>query len=128
MLTKKQLNTLNEMLNDTYITGKNLIKKIIWMNTVKTKYKVGDKVIFSDHRLGLRVYGTRVIDFVGVITEIKFSLVDDDKTTVYEIEYKLSNGETKKIWVKEFEISRKTTTKNLVNKVGNGETSFILSI
>ena len=58
MLTKKQLNTLNEMLNDTDITGKNLIKKIIWMNTVKTKYKVGDKVIFSDHRFGLRVYGT----------------------------------------------------------------------
>ena len=70
----------------------------------------------------------RVIDFVGVITEIKFSLVDNDKTTAYEIEYKLSNGETKKIRVKEFEISRKTTTKNLVNKVGNGETSFILSI
>lgn len=128
MLTKKQLNTLNEMLNDTDIAGKKLIKKIIWINTVETKYKVGDKVIFGDHRLGLRVYGTRVIDFVGTITEIKFSLIDNDKTILYRIEYKLSNGETKKIWVEDFEISRKTTAKNLVNKVGNGETSFILSI
>lgn len=128
MLTKKQLNTLNEMLNETDIIGKNLIQKIIWMNTIKTKYKVGDKVVFSDRKFESRVCGTRVIDFVGTIVKIRFSQLSNDSTILYEIEYKLSNGETKTTLVEESEISRKTTAKNLINKVGDGETSFMLSI
>lgn len=124
MLTKKQLNTLNEMLANVDVKGKDSIQKIIWMNTVKSTYKVGDNVIFSDRKNGLIMYGTRVIKFIGTITKIDYAW--PSKVLLYEIEFSLSNGETKKMWFEESSISRKTAAKNLINKVGNGETSFML--
>ena len=125
MLTKKQLNALNETLANVDVKGKGSIQKVIWMNTIKPTYKVGDNVIFSsDRKSGLIMYGTRVIKFIGTITEIDYAW--PSKVLLYEIEFRLSNGETKKMWFEESNISRKTTAKNLINKVGDGETSFML--
>ena len=113
MLTKTQLNQLNKILEDEKVRSKGLLKNFIWCNTVKTKYNKGDKVILTDRRLTLS--GTPVINFIGIVTEI--ILFPKEKMISYAVEIKLSNGKTDIDYFQENQIIRKTTSKNLINKV-----------
>lgn len=124
MLTKTQITALNKMLESENVKGKKLLERFIWCNTVKPKYKEGDKVIFTDRSLILS--GTRVINFIGTVTKIE--LFSADKIILYTIEVKLSNGHTEITYAQENKISRKTTTKNLINKVADKTGSSSISI
>lgn len=83
-MKEKYLEVLNEMLNDEEVKGKRRIEDLIWLNTVKPKFNVRDKVRFSSR--GAYICDVPIHDFHGVITEIrKFPM---DKLIQYKIWFK----------------------------------------
>ena len=111
-MKKSDIKKIEDIINQDNIIGKVLLKEFLWMNTTELKFKIGDKVLFSD--LGHRIYGVVVKDFVGVIKnyrywydrkrpsqsiisyEIEF-LFNNEKFTAYQTEDKIKKTKTKNI-------------------------------
>lgn len=80
-MKKTQINALEKMLADENVKGKNFIEKVIWLNTAKPKFKIGDCFVVTDR--GHRIYGYPLNDVKSTITEIRYD------TSLFEIIYML---------------------------------------
>lgn len=87
-MKKSQLNALNKMMEDPDVKGKKLIDRVIWLNTVKPKYKVGDCYEVTDP--GHRIYDVPVRNFKARIEEVqKWSA---DKLIQYKLVAHVKSG------------------------------------
>lgn len=114
-LTKTQLNNLNKLKGDRELKGSQLLERYIWLNTVRPKYKIGDKIIFSSS-IGVTHFGNLVDNFKGVITNIRFDSIG--KTVVYTIEYDYSLNNKKyhsEAYERTSNIKGKTRAQKIVN-------------
>jgi hypothetical protein len=116
-MKKSDIKKIENIINQDNIKGKILLKEFLWVKTTEPKFKIGDKVLFSD--LSRRVYGVVVKDFVGTIKswrywydrenpnksfiryEIEF-IFNEEKFTSYQIERNIkktrkTNNDNKKI-------------------------------
>lgn len=82
-MTKQQLNTLQELMHDDTFNGKDLLGWLIWYNTDKPKYKVGDYVQFSEPHT--RIYGKQIINFNAKVVKVK--AFTREKVWLYELEF-----------------------------------------
>ena len=82
-MTHEQLNTLQELMHDDTFNGKDLLGWLIWYNTEKPKYKVGDYVKFTDY--SFRIYGKRIVNFNAKVVKVKAFL--KEKIWRYELEF-----------------------------------------
>ena len=67
-MNKKQVKVFEQLLNDKDFKGKKELEHLLWLNTSKPKYKVGDYV-WVTNRLR-KLYGQEVADFKGRIAEV----------------------------------------------------------
>lgn len=67
-MTNEQIKVFNELLADDTFKGKPQLKHLLWLNTNKPKYKVGDCFVISDR--GVKVFGYPVIDFKAKIDKV----------------------------------------------------------
>ena len=81
-MTKQQIKVFEELLKDKDFKGKKALKHLLWLNTSKPKFKVGDCFIVSDpgHRIG----NFPVKDFKAKIIEI--SSWRDEEDWFYHLE------------------------------------------
>lgn len=68
-MTPTQIKTLNQLLEDPSFKGKKQLKYLLWMNTSKPRFKIGDCFKITEH--GRTIYGYPVRDFKAKITEVK---------------------------------------------------------
>ena len=88
-MKKSDLKKLEEMRNDPTVKGKKLIDGVIWLNTVKPMFKMGECFEVSD--IGHRVYGVPVHNFHAEIKEV--SLFWQDKYIQYKLVAHLKVGD-----------------------------------
>lgn len=70
------------------IYGRNLLKEVIYRNTHRPDFEVGDIVIFCNY--DRRIYGYQLIDMVGRIVEANIiSDIDKNKNRTYCSLYKI---------------------------------------
>lgn len=81
-MTKKQLNVLNELMQDKDFKGKGTLDWLIWRNTCTPKFKIGDYVKITDY--ACRIYGHQVIDFNAKVIKIMYR--HGSKEVQYELE------------------------------------------
>lgn len=117
-MEKKQISKLLEaLLNAEGVKGKKLLERVLWLNTTKAKYNVGDVVIFSSP--GSYIYGVPVRSFYGVITKINY--FSDCHIISYSIDcpYTTKDGRSGITYqaTKEGNIERKTTKKTYQNLI-----------
>ncbi len=67
-MKKKELEVLESMLQDPDVKGRKLIERVIWLNTVAPKYKIGECFEVTDP--GHKVYGVPVKRFRARVTNI----------------------------------------------------------
>ena len=67
-MKKSQIKVFEELLADESFKGKQQLKHLLWMNTIKPKFKVGDCFVVSDR--GVKVFGYPVIDFKAKIDKV----------------------------------------------------------
>ena len=68
MLTAEQKKVFEDLLEDDNFIGKKSLTHLLWLNTTKPKYKIGDCFLVTEPHH--RVYGHPVKDFRGKITKI----------------------------------------------------------
>lgn len=128
-MTKKQIETLQKMMEQPDTKGKKLLDQVIWLNTVKPKYKVGDFVEVSDpgHYIG----GVPVKNFHARVDKVNF--VSAYKKIHYETYARAISGNRESqvfIYPEESEITRKV--KDDINILGkkDGEIhdEFVISL
>lgn len=88
MLTNEQVQFLEGLLNITEVKGKSHLRKVIWLNTVKPKFKEGDVIKFSE--LNSYTYGNRNIDMIGTVEKVfKWydGSIDGEKKICYGIRF-----------------------------------------
>lgn len=116
-MNKSDIKKLQDILAKEDTLGKELLKRVIWLNTTSAKYKVGDFVKFTD--LGHRIYGVPVKDFKGKI--VKITPHSDDRLYTYRIEIEVVAGDknlTTICCVQEKDISGKVrSNKNIIKPV-----------
>ena len=68
-MKKSQIKVFEELLKDNDFKGKKQLKHLLWLNTSKPKYEIGQyvKVTNTSHS----VYGYPVVNFKAKITEIR---------------------------------------------------------
>lgn len=81
-LTQEELTLLKELSTRKGIRGQRLLKNVVWLNTVESKFKVGDFVKFSNEIYSIK--GNKVINFSGKITMIEYQLLN--KSICYTIQ------------------------------------------
>lgn len=105
-MNKKQAKVFEQLLNDKDFKGKEQLEHLLWLNTSKPKYKVGD-CVWVTNRLR-KLYGQEVADFKGRVAEVysfdnsnewhyrveMIVLVDDKQTVVneYALESDIESG------------------------------------
>lgn len=67
-MNSKQVKVFKALLEDENFKGKEQLRHLLWLNTSKPKYKVGDCVRITNYQH--KVFGHQVIDFSGKIAEI----------------------------------------------------------
>ena len=89
-MERKDINTLKRLANEEDIKGKKLLERVIWLNTTKPKYEVGQLVVFSDR--DRTINGSAVINWVGRVKAVKPN--SKEKFYFYEltVKYKDING------------------------------------
>lgn len=92
-MKKSEIKMLEALCAQEGIKGKKLIKGVLWLNTVKPKYKEGDKVKVT-HR-GMRICGERVIEWNAVVTKVNYFWADKLVTYQTEVTYTLDGVEEK---------------------------------
>lgn len=85
-LTKKQVEFLEKLRNDTELNGRGLLRMFIIRNTYQPKYKVGDFVKITDDTYSY-IWGCRIVNVKAKIVEIDWWVRDKGKEYVqYECE------------------------------------------
>ena len=67
-MTKTELNTLQKLMKKEDTKGKKLLERVIWLNTTKPKYAIGDCYAITDK--GHYIYGVPVINMNAKILDI----------------------------------------------------------
>lgn len=83
-MTKGQINTFNKLLEDPNFKGKKHLRHLLWLNTSKPKFKVGDCFEVTDP--GHKLFGYPVKDFKAKIVEIKSWINEEEWFYSLEIE------------------------------------------
>jgi hypothetical protein len=126
-MERKDINTLKRLVSEENVKGKKLLERVIWLNTTKPKYKVGQLVIFSDR--ARTINGSKVINWVGRIKEV--SPNSKEKFYFYEltVKYKDKDGVVKETfgYGKEFELNS-TRKKDDVNYPLNNKSEDMIAI
>lgn len=126
-MKKTDLNVLERLLNEEGIKGKKLLRQFIWVNTVPSKYNVGDKVKVTDRRTTIN--GSRVIDWIGTVEKVRTVMSELRYTYDIKVKYITKDNVVKetKVFVNEYDV-KKTRAKNDINKPINtkdGQTTDI---
>ena len=125
-MERKDINTLKRLVGEN-VKGKRLLERVIWLNTTKPKYEVGQLVTFSD--CARTINGSKVINWVGRVKEI--SPNSEEKFYFYElvVKYKDKNGAIKETFgcAREFEL-KSTRKKEDVNYPLNNKSEDMISI
>lgn len=99
-MTKEQINVFETLLKDKDFIGKKSLKHLLWLNTSKPKFDIGDCFIVSDP--GHRVFNFPVKDFKAKI--IKVSSWRDEEDWFYTLEASVEyNGNQITITVHKYE-------------------------
>lgn len=116
MLSKKEVNQLKALLEREDLKAKKWLEDFIWRNTTEAKFKVGDIVKFSE--TNKYHYGTRPINWIGVITEVTYYR-DWNKERVirYTIEYQYKVAGTDEIEKSVTFHSENEISKNPMNRI-----------
>ena len=88
-MKKADLKKLQEMMNDPTVKGKKLIDRVIWLNTIEPKFKVGEYYEVTDP--GHRIYGVPVRNFHAEIKDIRYFHLD--KVIQYTLVSKVKVGD-----------------------------------
>lgn len=67
-MNRKQIKAFKALLEDENFKGKKELEHLLWLNTSKPKYKVGDYV-WVTNRLR-KLYGQEIADFKGKVAEV----------------------------------------------------------
>lgn len=66
-MKKSQIKVFEELLQDKDFKGKKSLKHLLWLNTVKPKYEIGQFVKVTNY--AHRIYGHQVINFKAKVIE-----------------------------------------------------------
>ena len=67
-MNKRQVKAFTQLLEDENFKGKKQLEHLLWLNTSKPKYKIGDCVTITN--LLHSIFGHQVIEFKGKVAEI----------------------------------------------------------
>ena len=114
-MKKTDLNVLKRLLNEEGIKGKKRLEQFIWVNTVPSKYNVGDKVKVTDRRTTIN--GSRVIDWIGTVEKVRTVMNELRYTYDIKVKYITKDNIIKetKVCVNECDI-KKTRAKKDINR------------
>jgi hypothetical protein len=120
-MTKAQIKVFEDLLKSPDFKEKSTLDWVLWRNTTKPKFKVGDCYKVTDR--GHRIYGYEVIDFKAEI--VKISVWKHCKTYRYELKA-ICKCEGKKqietsIFVDEDKIDGRKKCKDNENILGNAK-------
>ena len=91
-MKKSEMKVLQSLLEQDGIKGKKLLRGVLWLNTAKPKFKVGDKVKVTD--MAMRICEQRVVNWNAKVTKIFMDW--REQTIGYETEVTFTvNGATK---------------------------------
>lgn len=126
-MKKSQVKVFEELLEDKDFKGKKWLRHLLWLNTVKPKFKEGDCFMVSDS--GHRVYGYQVINFKAKIVDISSMLCNP--VWRYGLEAVVEcNGKqtTVMIYQDENELSRAKRCEDNKNVLGEARTDVVESL
>ena len=82
-MTKTELNTLQKLIEKEDTKGKKLLERVVWLNTTKPKYTIGDCYAITDK--GHYIYGVPVINMNAKILDIH----SDSRNKLYHYDLEL---------------------------------------
>ena len=82
-MNKEQVKVFNELLNDEGFKGKEMLKRLLWVNTNDPKFKSGDCFRVSDP--GHTVFGQPVRNFKAKVVKVMWQKIGN-LTYRYELE------------------------------------------
>ena len=129
LLTKAERTALEKLLQDPAFKGKKQMRKILWMNTTKQKYKVGDCYQVTDS--SIRIFGVPVVNFNGKIIEVMTYIGELSWRYILEAHVVNADGReiTTRISADESEIGKKVmNNENRVNGKGKHAEAIIPDI
>lgn len=126
VMSKQQIKVFNELLESADFKGKKSLKHLLWLNTSKPKFEIGNCFKVTEH--GHRVYGKQVIDFNAKIVRI-YSMKDENEW-YYELDMICKCGDketTVKQYAAENELRRRAdgNINIIAGDIGKGEARFI---
>ena len=126
-MKKADLKVLETLAKDPEVKGKKLIERVIWLNTTKPKYEVGQLVVFSDR--ARTINGSKVINWVGRIKEVEPNSAEKFYFYTLDVKYKNKDGVVKETfgYGKEFEL-KSTRKKDDVNYPLNNKSEDMISV
>ena len=122
-MTKAQINTFNKLLADPSFKGKKQLRHLLWLNTTKPKFDIGECFKVSDP--GHRLFGYPVKDFNAKITEIK--TWKDEEEYFYSLEFEAEcNGKSVKSVCGKYEsyLTRCKKAKDNKNTLGEAKSEY----
>lgn len=114
-MTKTELNTLQKLIEKEDTKGKKLLERVVWLNTTKPKYAIGDCYVVTDR--GHYIYGVPVINMNAKILDIH----SDSRNKLYHYDLELTiltdsgRQDTIKVYINENDIGKKV--KDNINKI-----------
>lgn len=125
-MERKDINTLKRLVSEN-VKGKKLLERVIWLNTTKPKYEVGQLVIFSDR--ARTINGSKVINWVGRVKEVRPNSEEKFYFYILDVKYKDKDGVVKETFGngKEFELNS-TRKKDDVNYPLNNKSEDMIAI
>lgn len=116
-MKKSQIKVFEELLEDKDFKGKKWLRHLLWLNTVKPKFKEGDCFMVSDS--GHRVYGYPVKDFKAKVVDISSMLCNPVWRYGLQAEVECDGKQTTvMIYQDEHELSRAKKCKDNKNVLG----------
>ena len=126
-MKKADLKVLETLAKDPEVKGKKLLERVIWLNTTKPKYEVGQLVVFSDR--ARTINGSTVIDWVGRVKEIRPNSEEKFYFYILDVKYKDKNGVVKETFGNGKECALKSTRKkDDVNYPLNNKSEDMISL
>lgn len=89
-MTKSELNTLQKLMEKEDTKGKKLLDQLIWLNTSKPKYTIGNYHIITD--IGHRIYGVPLENKKAKLIEIRTISSEKQYLYKFELEFETTDG------------------------------------
>lgn len=80
-MTREQIDCFNSLLNDSEFKGKKQLRHLLWLNTTKPKYEMGDCFLVDSP--GEKIFGRPVEKFHAKV--VKISSWRDEEEYQYEL-------------------------------------------